>query len=150
MKVILLEDVRKQGKKGQIINVSDGYANNYLIKNGLAKVADAKAMSEFKAQKKAQAKLEAEALQEAKDLKVQIEKEETIVIISAKSGEDGRLFGTIPSKQIAQELKKQYDIEVDKRKIELENNLSSLGFHNVPVKLHTEVIATIRVKVEAV
>ncbi|MCR8969856.1 50S ribosomal protein L9 [Facklamia sp. 7083-14-GEN3] len=150
MRVILLEDVRKQGKKGQIINVSDGYANNYLIKNGLAKAADAKAMSEFKAQKKAQEKLEAEELQEAKELRVAIEKEETVVVITAKSGEDGRLFGTIPSKQIAQELKKQYDIEVDKRKIDLENNLSSLGFHNVPVKLHTDVMATIRVKVEAV
>ncbi|MGX7109006.1 50S ribosomal protein L9 [Facklamia miroungae] len=150
MKVILLEDVRKQGKKGQIINVSDGYANNYLIKNGLAKVADSKAMSEFKAQKKAQEKLAAEELEEAKNLKVEIEKEETVVVISAKSGEDGRLFGTIPSKQIAQELKKQFDIEVDKRKIELESNLASLGFHNVPVKLHSDVSAIIRVKVEEV
>lgn len=149
MKVILLEDVRKQGKKGQVVEVSDGYANNYLIKKGLAKAADSSALSELKAHKKAKAKIAAEELALAKELKSVIEAEETVVLIKAKSGEDGRLFGTIPSKQIAQELKAQFDVEVDKRKIELENNLASLGFHNVKVKLHPEVPATIRVKVES-
>ncbi|MBG9981315.1 50S ribosomal protein L9 [Facklamia sp. DSM 111018] len=149
MKVILLEDVRKKGKKGQIIEVSDGYANNYLIKNGLAKTADSGAISELKAHNKAKERMEAEQLEEAKILKQKIEDEGTIVTIQAKTGEDGRLFGTIPSKQIAEELNKQYKISVDKRKIDLENNLSALGFYNVEVKLHPEVVANIRVKVES-
>ena len=148
MKVILLEDVRKKGKKGQVINVSDGYATNYLIKNGLAKAADSHAMSELKGQQKAQKRIEAEELAQAEELKGQIEKEETVVTIPAKTGEDSRLFGTIPSKQIAEELNKQYGLKVDKRKIDLENNLSALGYYNVPIKLHPDVMATIRVKVE--
>ena len=148
MKVILLQDVRKKGKKGQVIDVPDGYANNYLIKNGLAKVADAGNMSELKAHNKAKEELAKEQLQEAKELKEKIESESTVVVIAAKTGEDGRLFGTIPSKQISQELEKQYKLKVDRRKIELSENLSSLGFHQVPVKLHPDVMATIRVKVE--
>lgn len=148
MKVILLEDVRKQGKKGEVIDVSDGYGNNYLIKNGLAKLADSSALNALNAQKKAQKKVEAEELAEAKEIKKELEKESTVVNIKAKTGEDGRLFGTIPSKQIADKLKKQFDIKVDRRKINMENNLSSLGFHNVEIKLHTDVTANIRVQVE--
>ena len=148
MKVILLEDVRKQGKKGEVIDVSDGYGNNYLIKNGLAKLADSSALNALNAQKKAQKKVEAEELAEAKEIKKELEKESTVVNIKAKTGEDGRLFGTIPSKQIADELKKQFDIKVDRRKINMENNLSFLGFHNVEIKLHTDVTANIRVQVE--
>lgn len=148
MKVILLEDVRKQGKKGEVIDVSDGYGNNYLIKNGLAKLADSSALNALNAQKKAQKKVEAEELAEAKEIKKELEKESTVVKIKAKTGEDGRLFGTIPSKQIADELKKQFDIKVDRRKINMENNLSSLGFHNVEIKLHTDVTANICVQVE--
>lgn len=147
MKVILLEDVRKQGKKGDVIEVSPGYGRNYLIKNGLAVLADGKAMGQLKAKRKAEAKLEAEELAEAKELKELIEKEETVVEVKARSGEDGRLFGTVTSKQIADELKKQYDIKVDRRKIQLENNLSALGFYNVLIKLHPEVDANIRVQV---
>ncbi|MGO4937999.1 50S ribosomal protein L9 [Fundicoccus sp. Sow4_H7] len=149
MKVILLQDVKKQGKKGQVIEVSDGYGRNYLIKNNLAKLADNSAMSQLNAEKQAKQRLAEEELQDAKDLKEKIEDKKTVVKIYAKSGEDGRLFGTIPSKQIADELKKQYKIEIDRRKINLSQNLSSLGFHNVEVKLHPEVTATIRVNVEA-
>lgn len=149
MKVILLQDVKKQGKKGQVIEVSDGYGRNFLIKNGWAKEADAAAMSELKAHNKAKERLAAEELAEAKALKETIEKEETVVVIKAKTGEDGRLFGTIPSKQIAEELEKQFQISVDKRKIEMEHNLAAVGYHNVPVKLHTEVLAKIRVHVVA-
>lgn len=105
-------------------------------------------MSELKAHNKAKEKLAKEQLQEAKELKEKIESESTVVVIAAKTGEDGRLFGTIPSKQISQELEKQYKLKVDRRKIELSENLSSLGFHQVPVKLHPDVMATIRVKVE--
>ena len=129
MKVILLQDVKKQGKKGQLIEVSDGYGQNFLIKNGLAKLADHGAINQLNAEKKAKARLDAEELEAAKQLKEQIEDEKTIVTIKAKSGEDGRLFGTIPSKQIAEELNKQYNIKIDKRKIHLEQNLSALGYH---------------------
>lgn len=149
MKVILLQDVKKQGKKGQVIEVSDGYGRNYLIKNNLAKLADSSAMSQLNAEKQAKQRLAEEELQDAKELKEKIEDKKTVVKIYAKSGEDGRLFGTIPSKQIADELKKQYKLEIDRRKINLSQNLSSLGFHNVEVKLHPEVTATIRVNVEA-
>lgn len=147
MKVILLQDVKKQGKKGQVIEVSDGYGQNYLIKNGLAKLANSSAMSQLNAENRAKARIEAEELAKAKEQKVQIEDEKTVVKIMAKSGADGRLFGTIPSKQIAEELNKQYGIKIDKRKIHLEHNLASLGYHHVEVKLHHDVLAKINVHV---
>ncbi|MBF6625419.1 50S ribosomal protein L9 [Tuanshanicoccus lijuaniae] len=146
MKVILLSDVKKQGKKGQVIEVSEGYGRNFLIKNGLAKLADNAAMSQLKAENAFKAKKAEEELQEAKELKKLIEDEKTVVVIKAKAG-DGRLFGTIPTKQIAEELNKQYKIEIDKRKIQLEQNLSSLGYHHVDVKLHHDVTAKINVHV---
>lgn len=149
MKVILLKDVRKQGKKGDVIEVSAGYGRNYLIKNGLAKEADSAALNQLKARNKAVARQEAENLQEAKKIKEQIEKEETIVEIKTKAGQDGRLFGTIPPKQIADALNKQYNIKVDRRKIQLAQNLSSLGYHNVDIKLHQDVNAVIKVNVTA-
>lgn len=147
MKVILLQDVKKQGKKGQMIEVSDGYGRNFLIKTGLAKLADNSAVNQLNAENKAKARHEAEELEKAKALKVKIEDEKTVVTIKAKSGNDGRLFGTIPSKQIAEELNKQFDLKIDKRKIHLEHNLASLGYHHVEVKLHHEVTAKINVHV---
>ncbi|MGO4928285.1 50S ribosomal protein L9 [Fundicoccus sp. Sow4_D5] len=147
MKVILLKDVKKQGKKGDVVEVSDGYGRNFLIKNNLAKLADGSALSQLNAEKKARQKIAEEELEEAKALKKTIEDEKTVVKIKAKTGEDGRLFGTIPSKQIAEELKKQYKIKIDRRKIQLENNLASLGFHRVDVKLHSDVTAVINVNV---
>lgn len=146
MKVILLQDVKKQGKKGQVIEVSEGYGRNFLIAKGLAKLADSSSMSQLNAENKAKQRIAEEEFVQAKVLKAQIEDEKTVVTIKAKAG-DGRLFGTIPSKQIADELKKQHKIEIDKRKIQLENNLSALGYHHVPVKLHPEVTAKINVHV---
>ncbi len=147
MKVILLKDVKKQGKKGQVVEVSDGYGRNYLIKNNLAKLADGSAISQLNAENKARKKIADEELEEAKELKKTIEDEKTVVKVKAKTGGDGRLFGTIPSKQIAEELNKQYKIKIDRRKIQLESNLASLGFHQVEVKLHSEVTAVIHVNV---
>lgn len=147
MKVILLQDVKKQGKKGDVIEVSDGYGRNFLIKNNLAKLADNSALNQHSAERKAKEKLAEQELESAKQLKAKIEDEKTVVKIYAKTGEDGRLFGTIPSKQIASELKKQYKIEVDRRKIQLESNLSTLGHHKVEIKLHTQVTANINVHV---
>lgn len=146
MKVIFLQDVKGKGKKGDIKDVPNGYAQNFLIKNNLAKPANNESMAELKGKQKAQEKHEAELLAEAEGLKTVLEKEETVVKIKAKAGEDGRLFGSIPSKQIADALNKQYSIKLDKRKIELEQPIRALGYTKVPVKLHSKVTATITVQ----
>lgn len=149
MKVILLKDVKKQGKKGDLLEVSEGYGRNFLIKNGLAKFADNAAINQLNAENKAKAKHAQEELEEAKQLKIKLEDEKTVIEIKAKAGNDSRLFGTIPSKQIAEELEKQYNIKVDKRKIQLESNLASLGYHHVAIKLHHDVTAKMNVHVVA-
>ena len=149
MKVIFLQDVKGKGKKGDVKEVPNGYAQNFLLKNNLAKEANKSGISQLAGQKKAQEKQEAEILEEAKELKGFLEKEETVVELKAKAGEDGRLFGSIPSKQIAEGLNKQYKVKLDKRKIELNNPIRTLGYTNVPVKLHHEVTATIKVHVVA-
>ena len=149
MKVIFLQDVKGKGKKGDVKEVPNGYAQNFLLKNNLAKEANKSSISQLAGQKKAQVKQEAEILEEAKELKGFLEKEETVVELKAKAGEDGRLFGSIPSKQIAEGLNKQYKVKLDKRKIELNNPIRTLGYTNVPVKLHHEVTATIKVHVVA-
>lgn len=146
MKVIFLQDIKGKGKKGDIKDVPNGYAQNFLIKNNLAKPANNESMAELKGKQKAQEKHEAELLAEAEELKTVLEKEETVVRIKAKAGEDGRLFGSIPSKQIADALNKQYSIKLDKRKIELEQPIRALGYTKVPVKLHSKVTATITVQ----
>ena len=149
MKVIFLQDVKGKGKKGDVKEVPNGYAQNFLLKNNLATEANKSSISQLAGQKKAQEKQEAEILEEAKELKGFLEKEETVVELKAKAGEDGRLFGSIPSKQIAEGLNKQYKVKLDKRKIELNNPIRTLGYTNVPVKLHHEVTATIKVHVVA-
>ncbi|SJZ95932.1 large subunit ribosomal protein L9 [Pilibacter termitis] len=148
MKVIFLQDVKGKGKKGEVKEVPTGYANNFLLKKGLAKEASNSAMSELRGQQKAKEKHDAEVLAEAKQLKGVIEDEKTVVVITAKAGEDGRLFGSIPTKQIAEAIEKQFNLKIDKRKMELDNPIRSLGFTNVPVKLHHEVTAVIRVQVK--
>ena len=149
MKVIFLQDVKGKGKKGDVKEVPTGYAQNFLIKNGYAKEANKGSMSALAGQKKAQEKNEAEVLAQAKELQTFLEDEKTVVEIKAKAGEDSRLFGSIPSKQIAEALNKQYNVKLDKRKIELANPIRSLGYTNVPVKLHHEVTAKIKVHVVA-
>ncbi|MEC1722019.1 50S ribosomal protein L9 [Schinkia azotoformans] len=146
MKVIFLQDVKGKGKKGEIKNVADGYAHNFLLKNNLALEATPANMKSLEAQKKKQEREAAEELQEAKVLKEKLEK--LTVELSAKSGEGGRLFGSITSKQIADELNKAYSIKIDKRKLDLDDSIRSLGVTNVPVKLHHEVTATLKVHVK--
>ncbi len=148
MKVIFLKDVKGKGKKGEVKNVADGYAQNFLIKQGLAVEANSTNVSTLEGQKKKQEKLAAEELAEAKKLKETLEK--ITVELSAKAGEGGRLFGSITSKQIAEELQKKHKIKIDKRKIELEDAIRALGYTKVPVKLHTEVQATLNVHVKEV
>lgn len=147
MKVILLQDVRKQGKKGDVIEVSPGYGRNYLIKNNLAKEADAGALNKLKSQQKANARKAEEEHQEALQVQKEINREECVVTIPVKIGEEGRVFGTITSKQIAEDLEKQHEIHVDRRKIQLDENLAAVGDYQVPIKLHPEVIAEIKVRV---
>lgn len=145
MKVIFLKDVKGKGKKGEVKNVADGYAQNFLIKQGLAVEATNANVSTLNAQKKKQEKEAIEELEQMKKLKTVLE--ELTVELKAKSGEGGRLFGSITSKQIADELKKSHNIKLDKRKIELPDAIRSLGYTNVPVKLHPEVSATVKVHV---
>lgn len=147
MKVIFLQDVRGKGKRGEVKEVPDGYAQNFLIKNGKAKAATKAAMSQLKGQQKAEEKREEEELKESKQLKAKLEDDKTVVELKAKAGTDGRLFGSIPSKQIATALEKQYGVKLDKRKIELPEPIKVAGYTNVPVKLHVDVTAKIRVHV---
>ena len=143
MKVIFTKDVKGKGKKGEVKDVAIGYANNYLLKNNLAVEATPGNLKQLEAQKEKQKEKAKQELEEAKKLKETVEN--LTVELSAKSGDSGRLFGSITSKQIAEELKKTHQIKVDKRKIELDDPIRSLGFTNVPVKLHQDGTATLRV-----
>lgn len=146
MKVIFLKDVKGKGKKGEVKNVADGYAHNFLIKQGLAIEANQANMSALNAQKKKEEKQAEEELDKSKELKETIEK--LTVELTAKSGEGGRLFGSVTSKQIADQLQKTHSIKIDKRKIELPDGIRALGYTKVPVKLHPEVTATLNVHVK--
>lgn len=147
MKVVFLKDVKGKGKKGEVKNVADGYAQNFLIKNGYAVEANNQAISQLEGQKKLEAKNAAAELQAAKDLKEKIEALE--VVVKAKSGEGGRLFGSVSTKQVADALQKDHGIKLDKRKMDCNEGIRSLGYTNIPVKLHQEVKATLKVHVIA-
>ena len=144
MKVIFLQDVKGQGKRGEVKDVSEGYANNYLIPRGLAKIATEGNMKSLQVQKQAEARRKDKEKEQAQQLAKQIEA--LTVRIQAKAGEGGRLFGSITSKQIAEELEKM-NIKVDKRKIDLPEPIRSLGGSQVPIKLYPDVIATLKVEV---
>lgn len=145
MKVVFLKDVKGKGKKGEIKNVADGYAHNFLLKNNLAAEANTAAISALEGQKKKSEKEAAEELAEAKKLKEVLE--QLTVELKAKSGSDGRLFGSVTTKQIAAQLEKSHSIKLDKRKMELDDAIRALGYTSVPVKLHHEVVATLKVHV---
>lgn len=145
MKVILLKDVKGQGKKGDVVNVSAGYAQNYLFKNNLAKEATKGNLRALKAQQQRQEEQAAEEKAAAEKLKNELS--EITVELSAKAGDGGRLFGSITNKQIADELEKSYGHKVDRRNIELSEPIRSLGHTKVPVKLHPQVDGTINVHV---
>ncbi|HIV74111.1 MULTISPECIES: 50S ribosomal protein L9 [unclassified Pseudogracilibacillus] len=146
MKVIFLQDVKGKGKKGEVKDVPVGYANNFLLKNKLAEEATPGNLKKLKAQENKKAQIEAEEKQEAEQLKATLEK--VTVVIKAKAGDGGRLFGSITSKQIAEALKKDHKITVDRRKIDLQDPIRALGHTNVPVKLHSDVTGTIQVHVQ--
>lgn len=146
MKVILSQDVKSLGKKGEIVEVSDGYAKNFILKKKLGTIADAKNLNDLKLKKANDEKVAAQNLADAKEFAKVIETK--TVKVSLKAGEGGRTFGSVSSKEIAQEAKAQFDIEIDKKKIVLNDAIKTFGTFEVPVKLHPQVTATLKVKVE--
>jgi large subunit ribosomal protein L9 len=146
MKVILLQDVKSVGKKGDIVEVSDGYAKNCLFKKKLGTPADSKNLNDLKLKKANEEKVAAENLADAKEFAKVIEKK--TVVVKLKAGEGGKTFGSVSSKEIAQEAKTQHDMDIDKKKIVLSEPIKSFGTFDVPIKLHPEVTATLKVKVE--
>ncbi len=145
MKVILLQDVKSLGKKGDVVEVSEGYARNMLLKKGLGKEATGKNMNDLKLQKANAEKVAREALEAAQALGRELEGKE--VRVSVKTGEGGRVFGSVSSKEIAEALKKQLGYEIDKKKILLDSPLKTVGVTGVGIKLHAKVTTEIRVHV---
>lgn len=145
MKVILLQDVKSLGKKGEIVEVSDGYARNFVLPKKLGAEANSKNMNDLKLQKANADKIAKEQLEAAQELAKVLETKE--VVVKMKSGEGGKTFGSISSKEIAEEAKKQCGLELDKKKIQLPEAIKSLGVYEVGVKLHTKVTGKLRVKV---
>lgn len=145
MEVILLEDVKSLGKKGEIVKVSDGYARNYVLPKKLGVEATSKNLNELKLKKVNEEKVAKQKLEEAQAFAKVLE--ESSVELKMKSGEGGRTFGSISSKEIAQEAKKQLNFELDKKKIILDEPIKTLGVHIVKVKLHKDVTAKLTVKV---
>ena len=144
MKVILLKDVKKQGKKDDIIEVSDGYATNFLIKNNLAVAYTKKSKQILESDLNKRSEDEKQEIARCKKVKEKIEKEDFSFVV--KSGKDGKLFGTISTKQIADEIKKKgYD--VDKKAIVMDNKITSLGTYKVIINLHKKVQATIDIHI---
>ena len=146
MKVILLEDVKSLGKKGQIVNINDGYARNFILPKKLGLEANNKNLNDLKLQKKKEEKIAQENLDAAKELATKLEAGK--VEVGIKVGEGGKVFGSVSTKEITQAVKKQLDLEIDKKKIQLKDQIKTLGVHEVPVKLHAKVTATLKVHVK--
>ncbi len=145
MKVILQQEVKKVGKKGDIIEVSEGYARNFLLPKGMALEATSANINMLKQQKASEALKQQKLLEEAKALGEKVKG--AAVTIKAKIGEGGRMFGSVTGKDVADALEKQHKLSLDKRKIELKDAIKSLGEYTVPVKIHTEVTVDLQVKV---
>ncbi|SHH65889.1 large subunit ribosomal protein L9 [Anaerosphaera aminiphila DSM 21120] len=147
MKVILLKDDKNLGKAGDLVEAKDGYARNFLIPRKVAIEATTKNLENWKEQKKVEAEEEKQRRADATELKKQIEKNK--VVLSAKAGEGGRLFGAITSKDIQEAIKEQLKLDVDKKKIDLKENIKTEGMSEVDIKLYSEIIASLKVVVEA-
>ncbi len=147
MKVILIKDVKGTGKKGEIVKVSDGHARNFLIPRGLAEEATSGNINKLKHQKAAQKKKQEEEISKAKELAEKISK--TTLKFKTKAGEGGRLFGSITTKDIAEKLKKEHKIKIDKRKVVLDNPIKELGAQFVEIKVYPEISAKLKVEVTA-
>ena len=145
MEIVLLEDVKALGKKGQVVKVNDGYARNFILPKKLGVEATAKNLNDLKLQKANEAKIAAEQLAAAKELGEKLEK--ATVTLAIKAGEGGRAFGSVSSKEIGKAIQEQLGLEVDKKKIVLNDPIKSIGSFEVPVKLHKDVTAKLAVKV---
>lgn len=145
MKIILLQDEKKLGKKGDIIEASEGYARNYILPKKIGVEATAKNMNDLKLQKANQEKIAQEQLDAAKALAADLESKS--VVVKIKAGEGGKTFGSVSSKEIAAALKEQHQIEIDKKKLQLAEALKNFGSYEVAVKLHPQVTGKVTVKV---
>ena len=146
MKVILLEDVKSLGKKGQIVNVSDGYARNMILPKKLGVEATSKNLNDLKLRKANEEKVAQENLDAAKAFAEELSTTE--IILTLKVGEGGRTFGSVSSKEISEAAKKQLNLDIDKKKLQLENPIRNLGVTNVPVRLHPKVTGSLKVWVK--
>jgi len=146
VKVYLLQDLPGTGKKGQIVDVAEGYARNYLFKNNLAVVADEKLIEQVKKREEREQRKEEERYKNALDLKNELEGK--VVVVKAPGGETGKLYGAVTSRQIAQALKDQLKLDVDSKDINLSDPIKSVGTYEVDIHLFKDVWATVRVKVE--
>lgn len=146
MKVILIEDVKSLGKKGEIVNVNDGYARNFILPKKLGMEATGKNLNDLKLKKANEDRIAQEQLEAAQELAKKIEAGQ--IVVSIKTGEGGRAFGSVSSKEIAAEVKAQMGYDVDKKKVMLKDTIKTLGTHTVPVKLHAKVTAELKVVVK--
>ena len=147
MKVIFLADVKGKGKKGEIKEVPTGYAQNFLIKKNLAKEANAQAIGELRGKQKSEEKAHAELVAEATNIQAKLAEETTVVQFTEKIGPDGRTFGSITNKKIAEELQKQFGIKIDKRHIQVASPIRSVGLIDVPVKIYQDITGVIQIRV---
>ena len=145
MKVILKADIKGVGKKDQVINASDGYARNFLFPKNLAVEANRENMSKLQSKQNSAKYQKDQEKEEAKKIADKLSK--IMLTIKVKAGENGKIFGGVSSKEIAQELSKQYKINVDKKKIDLKETIKTLGVHNIEIKLFENVLGTLKVNV---
>lgn len=147
MKVILLEDVKSLGKRGEIVNTSDAYARNVLFAKKLALEANNKNLNDLRLQNKHREKMEEENLEAAKNLAKKLE--DLKVEVKIKTGKDGKAFGSVSTKEISAAAKEQLDLDLDKKKMQLDESIKSLGVHEVQIRLHPKVTGILRVHVNA-
>ncbi|MGC6176546.1 50S ribosomal protein L9 [uncultured Clostridium sp.] len=145
MDIVLLEDVKALGKKGQIVKVNDGYARNFILPKKLGIEATTKNLNDLKLQKANEAKIAADQLEAAKELGKKIE--EASITVTIRAGEGGRAFGSVSGKEISQAISSQLGLDIDKKKLVLPEPLKTFGTHEVPIKLHKDVTAKLDVKV---
>lgn len=146
MKIILLQDDKNLGKKGEIINANDGYARNFIIPKKIGLEATPKNLNDLKLQKANEERIAKEQLEEAQALAKDLENKE--VVVSIKGGEGGKVFGSVSSKEIAAAFKEQCGVELDKKKIQMEEAIKIFGVYQVKIKLHPKVIGNLKVKVQ--
>jgi len=145
MKLILLEDVTALGKQGSVVDVNDGYARNYLIPRGMAEEAKASALRKLELKKSQWQKIEAKDLAEAKKIADQLSGK--VLQMTADAGESGKLYGSITAHHIAEKLATEWNVALDKRKVQIEEPIRSLGFHRVPLKLHRDLVIELELEV---